>query len=501
MNWNIGQTILGQYVVKEVFTGGGMGEVYRVHHLGWNLDLALKRPNEEYSSSHDALSAFESEIETWAELGLHPNIATCYYSRKIDGVSCAFAEFVDGGSLYDWIQNRRLYRGGEQAATSRILSVAVQCAWGLAWAHQHGLVHQDVKSGNVLMAVDGTAKVTDFGLTRSRQFTSALTDASPARTATFAGWTPLYGSPEQAARLRVSAATDVWSWAVSVLEMFMGGIHWHSGPAASESLKAYNQEGRRSREMPEMPRELVALLWNCLNREPTKRPKSFEYIADILLKIHIRLFGEPCDVPSPDIELIAADALNNRGVSLMDVKRRGEALIRFEKALHVDPNHPEAVCNHALALYRDGRLSTSAGTLILEGALQNDVGDAHALKLLGMTLFEIGEFARASRALALAKKASRDLALSNEIDSLLVRLTRGGKAKGLMFPSNHYFLAQPRTGEAFLADAARFDRLLTKAEAAVKDLRHEDARRYLQMSADILGYARHPRAKKLLQAM
>lgn len=475
MNWSVGQTLLEQYRIRQVFTSGGMGLVYQVSHLGWGIDLALKRPRDDFAKSSSALAAFEDEIETWAELGLHPNIATCYYSRRLEGVPCVFAEYVDGGSLRDWISSRRLYQGGEESALSRILSIAVQFAWGLDWAHQHGLVHQDVKPGNVLMTADGTAKVTDFGLARGLPV-SPVVPAAPANDAvTLAGMTLPYASPEQVERHRVTRATDIWSWAVSIMEMFMGGIHWHSGPAAAEALNDYGRAGRRSPGMPAMPAELFALLSRCLNRDPSGRPDSCAHIADTLMEIHEQMFGEPCDALQPDVHVFAADALNNRGVSLMDVGRTAEATQRFQKAVALDPFHPEAVCNYMLALHRAGRISTGDAGQRMEAALREHQPETAVLRLFGQTMLWLGYTARAKQLLQSPQEQCP------EISPMLAPAQR-----------DRYFLAKPRTGAEHMADASRFKRLLSKAESAISEARHDDARRYLQMAGEIPGFKRHP---------
>ena len=168
VEWKAGDVILDTYEVKQVHEGGGMGLVYRVHHKGWNLDLAVKSPRAEYFQSETQKENFIRECETWINLGLHPHIVSCHYVRTLGGVPRVFAEYVVGGSLKDWIDSRKLYEDGPQEALKRVLDISIQFAWGLQYAHEKGLIHQDVKPANVLMTPDGTAKVTDFGLAKAR---------------------------------------------------------------------------------------------------------------------------------------------------------------------------------------------------------------------------------------------------------------------------------------------------------------------------------------------
>ncbi len=89
--WQIGDVILDRYEVKQVFTSGGMGLVYRVHHKDWNMDLAVKSPRPEFFQSQQQIESFEREAETWVNLGLHPHIVSCYYVRRLGGIPRIFA--------------------------------------------------------------------------------------------------------------------------------------------------------------------------------------------------------------------------------------------------------------------------------------------------------------------------------------------------------------------------------------------------------------------------
>ncbi|NED56831.1 protein kinase, partial [Micromonospora aurantiaca] len=139
------------YEVLDVVHSGGMGVVHRVRHRGWQVDMAVKTPRSEYVENPEDRRLFEAEAGTWVELGLHPHTVGCAYVRTIDDVPRVFAEWVGGGSLAQAVDGGQLYEGGPEAALARILDIAVQTAWGLAHAHEAGLVHQDVKSANVML--------------------------------------------------------------------------------------------------------------------------------------------------------------------------------------------------------------------------------------------------------------------------------------------------------------------------------------------------------------
>ncbi|HEU0105921.1 MAG TPA: protein kinase, partial [Vicinamibacteria bacterium] len=179
--WKTGDVVLGLYEVAGLLGQGGMGRVYRVHHRGWGVDLAVKVPLKQALDAAGGVEAFEREAETWVNLPLHPYMVSCYYVRRLEGIPRVFAEYVDGGTLGDAIRARRLL------TLDTILDAAVQFAWGLHDAHEQGLVHRDVKPANVMMTAEGVAKVTDFGLAGARIAPAPVAFGSGDTTALAAG--------------------------------------------------------------------------------------------------------------------------------------------------------------------------------------------------------------------------------------------------------------------------------------------------------------------------
>ncbi len=218
--WQIGDVILDLYEVTALLGEGGMGRVYKVRHRDWNIDLAVKSPRPEIFTQINGKQNFIREAEVWVHLGSHPHIVSCYYVRNLGGIPRVFAECVDGGSLSHWIHSRRLFEGGETQALERILDVAIQFAWGLDYAHQQGIVHQDVKPANVLLDTVGIARVSDFGLSVARALAGETLNPQESVFVSSGGMTPAYCSPEQAEGRSLTRKTDIWSWAISILEMF-----------------------------------------------------------------------------------------------------------------------------------------------------------------------------------------------------------------------------------------------------------------------------------------
>jgi WD40 repeat protein len=381
--WKPGDVIADLYEVREVFTSGGRGLVYRVHHRSWHMDLAVKCPRTEFFQSEQDKADFEHEAETWVKLGLHPHLTTCHYVRRLDGIPRVFAEYVSGGSLAEWIRSRKLYSGGPSRALERILDISIQFAWGLQHAHEQGLVHRDVKPGNVLMTSDGIAKVTDFGMAKAKSLGAYSGSAEEAVLAhatgsgnssilvSAGGLTPAFCSPEQIQGRSVSRKTDIWSWGVSLLHMFIGTTYWSAGYLAAGILTDYLAHGPRG-NIPPMPPPLADLLKQCFQPNPDDRPRDMLEIVAVLQRLYAQTFGRGYRRPAPQAVKARAGALNNRALSLRDLNKHGEAEQLWEEALTISPQHPESTYNLGLTRWRSGSLSTEA----LQQQL-HEVGLAH----------------------------------------------------------------------------------------------------------------------------
>lgn len=365
-SWSIEEAIPESYEIRDV-KHGGMGRVYRVYHHGWDTDLAMKVPHPEFCQSAKHREAFVAECETWIHLGLHPHVVTCYYAQLLKGVPAIFSEYVTGGSLCEWIRKGTLYAGDAAAVLDRILDVAIQIAWGLQHAHDLAVIHQDVKPSNVLMTSKGTAKITDFGLAKAIniQGSDKLIDGSASLYVTCAGMTPAYCSPEQLEATtpqkkswlfqrstRLTKATDIWSWAAVVLEMFAGGISWPIGPRAGEALQRYVACGASARCPVKMPKSAAKLLSQCFERSPRRRPKSFGSVVSELQGIYEKETGQKYGRRTPEHLQGSADTLNNRAVSFLDLGKPSEAVRLFEDALRSRPNHATAAYNLGLLRWR-----------------------------------------------------------------------------------------------------------------------------------------------------
>jgi WD40 repeat protein/serine/threonine protein kinase len=402
LEWNIGDVILDLYEVKDIHKGGGMGLVYRVSHRGWNIDLAAKSPRADWFKTEEQKENFVRECETWINLGLHPHIVSCYYVRTLGGIPRVFAEYVEGGSLSEWIKERKLYEGGHEKALERILDIAIQFAWGLDYAHEQGLIHQDVKPANVMMTPDGTAKVTDFGLARARGFAGEEAEAVPGRSVLVSAgelMTPAYCSPEQANKEKLSRKTDIWSWGLSVLEMFTGEVTWVAGQAAAEVLESYVETGAEDEAIPGMPDDLTGLLKQCFLHDPDSRPKDMKEIITKLMGSYQRAIGQEYARIEPRAADLLADGLNNRAVSFLDLGKQEEAEKLFGSALKSDPMHPESTYNRGLLKWRTGKITDGALEEKMRAVCTSHPGKSFPLYLLAKINMERGDYKGVVKAL------------------------------------------------------------------------------------------------------
>lgn len=377
-DWAVGDVILDTYEVKRIHEGGGMGLVYRVYHRGWNMDLAVKSPRPDYFRTENQKQLFVSECETWSALGLHPHIVNCFYVRTLGGIPRVFAEYVEGGSLHDWIKSRRHYKGSLRENLKTILDIAIQMAWGLDYAHEQGLIHQDVKPGNVLMTPDGSAKISDFGLAKARGAISDPSRETSTRSIVVTNggmMTRAYCSPEQARGETLTRRTDIWSWAVSVLEMIVGGVIWQAGPLAAEVLADLDQHVPAEHLRCFVPAKLKELLGKCLRTEQVHRPHDFAAIVDALLELFQTEFRMPFQRTLPDKLDLDADTLNNRMVSCVDLgkvltKGAQNAFSLLFDLRRKRPDHIQGWLNDALIQWRKVGLSVQDLNRWLDNAMQ-----------------------------------------------------------------------------------------------------------------------------------
>lgn len=491
--WRIGEVIDGLYEVMQIIETGGMGTVHRVWHRGWNLELAVKSVKADLLVSPQAAESFEAEARSWVELGLHPNTVACAYVRRMAGIPRVFAEWVDGGSLAEAISGRRLYVGSHSQVLARLLDTTIQFAWGLGHAHANGLIHQDVKPANAMLTASWTLKVTDFGLAGARAAATAVaatvgvdsgsTDVSIR--ACFGGMTPAYSSPEQdraAHEERSSArptevvltrATDTWSWAASILEMFLGERVWFAGPAAGAALELLVDGDAvvADPRIPPIPMQLVELLRECFSFDPTTRPKQMDAVADHVIAIYESELATAYPRQRPAEAQWLADSLSNKALSMLDLGHPEESNRLWEQAVALDPHHVHTLYNKGLHAWRHARTTDDRVLAALDSAAISHPG-ASVDFLIGSVHVERGDDTQARAYFTRAADADPSDPVIARSLAKVVRGSNTDPAARIVAANYGEGVAVSADGKFYLLDA-RTNALSADGELAVAPVRHD----------------------------
>ncbi|MGY1601968.1 serine/threonine protein kinase [Geodermatophilus sp. SYSU D00815] len=261
MALSLGTLLAGRYEITAPIAVGGMGEVWRARDRVLDRTVAAKVLRSEFTGDPNFLARFRNEARHTAALS-HPNIASVYdYGETVDertGHNLAFLvmEFVDGQPLVTILHEEG------RLPVDWTLHVLGQAAEGLSVAHRAGVVHRDIKPGNLMVRPDGVVKLTDFGIAQAR-------DAAPlTRTGMVVG-TAQYLSPEQAQGFEVTAASDVYSLGVVAYECLTGVRPFDGTSQVAIALAHIN---RPPPPLPaEIPRAVRELVERALAKDPAER--------------------------------------------------------------------------------------------------------------------------------------------------------------------------------------------------------------------------------------
>jgi len=285
---------IGPYEIARELGRGGMGVVYLAHDTRLDRDVAIKALPAHLAQDVDRLARFEREAKTLAQLN-HPNVAGIYGVEEHDGARYLVLEYVEGETLA-----QRLKRGA--IPVDEALEIAQQIAVGVEAAHESGVVHRDLKPGNVIVTHDSQAKVLDLGLARSEDASSSSTSLSPdsptitasplRHSPTMPGvilGTAAYMSPEQARGRNVDKRADIWAFGVVLYEM-LSGMSMFAAETVSDTLAGVLKSEVDFSKLPDStPPPIRRLLRRCLDRNPKNRLHD---IADARIVLDEVLAGD-----------------------------------------------------------------------------------------------------------------------------------------------------------------------------------------------------------------
>jgi tetratricopeptide (TPR) repeat protein len=478
-----GDLIADRYLI-EGMRRGGFGRVYLCIDTITGQRAALKTLLREHLGSARLLEMFRKEVLLWIQLGAHPNIVLAYGLEEFMRLPFVVMECVTGGSLEDLAE-----RGAMHWQT------AANFGWQIANGLEHaramcGLIHRDLKPANVLLAGDGTAKVTDFGIslvrgTRGEQLTG----------------TPPYMSPEQWDRPgEVDVRSDVYSFGVTLFELACGRRPFpdHSEARMDEyrtdHLTKTPPDPRQFQ--PEMPEAMARLILGCLEKRPERRPADFSVVQRELKPLAgpiapgfmnppdrvgglvnqantyklLKRFDEAEKAAREAVRLAPFDA-NPRialGNALGEQGKYDEALRYLAEAHRIDEANPVAIVNSAnyAALARD--------PVTAQQWLDLGLATLEPRHLEGVSILLV-EFGRGAEAIRLCEQiVERNPAAVVAWNTLAIALRRSGKLDRALECATRAVQLNPRYAKGWanratiLTQLQRFDEAIAAAERAIQ---------------------------------
>jgi serine/threonine protein kinase/Flp pilus assembly protein TadD len=285
----IGQQ-LGNYVVLTELGRGGMGDVYVAQDTRLHRRVALKLPRRDVVTVVDRLALFQREAKAAAALN-HPNIVHLYSVEEADGLVFMTMELVQGRSL------RELLSGGVPLALSKVLAFAAQIADGLACAHAAGVLHRDLKPGNVMITADDRVKILDFGVAKffkpmstwDPEAATTTRKESTTREVSSAGMTVGtigYMSPEQALGRTLDGRTDLFALGVMLFEMATGRAPFAGDTPAAVFDHLLNRQPASPLTLnPALPTVMADIIDKALEKDPERRYRSANEFLDDLKRV------------------------------------------------------------------------------------------------------------------------------------------------------------------------------------------------------------------------
>ncbi len=267
----IGQIIKDRYKVIELLGEGGMAFVYKAKDMQLERIVAIKTLKPNYVEQTTFVERFKREAQTAANLN-HPNIVQIF-DWGIEEEPYFVMEYIEGNTLTEIISNKKVI------SLSDVLFIGAQVSNGLQAAHSQGLVHRDIKPGNIMITPGGKVKVTDFGIVSIKDEESDIT-----KTGSILG-TASYISPEQAQGKVVSLQSDLYSLGTVLYELITGNPPFEAeSPIATATKHLTEKPEKPSKYRKDLPKGIETAILKLLHKTPKDRFKSAEDLRAVLLQ-------------------------------------------------------------------------------------------------------------------------------------------------------------------------------------------------------------------------
>ncbi len=264
-----GTLFAGRYEIIEELGKGGMGSVYKAFDQKLQEVVALKIIRPELGFNASAVERFKTELKNARKIA-HRHVCRLYDLGEAGLVQFISMEYVEGEDLKKFIR-----RAGPIGA-GRAIAIARQVAEGLAEAHRMGVIHRDLKPQNIMVDLEGRARIMDFGLSRFLE-SEGLTG-----TGVMLG-TPEYMSPEQVELREVDARSDLYAMGIILFEMVTGKVPFEGQTPLAVAIKHKSETPPDARDTnPLVPEPLVRIIYHCLEKDPARRYQSADELASAL---------------------------------------------------------------------------------------------------------------------------------------------------------------------------------------------------------------------------
>ena len=344
-----GSTFAGRYQVIEELGHGGMGRVYKVQDTDIKEKVALKLVRPEITLDKETVERFSNELKLARRIS-HRNVCRMFDLGRAEGTTFITMEFVPGEDLKSFLHRAK------QLSLGTAISIAKQVCEGLEEAHRLGVVHRDLKPGNIMIDKDGDAKIMDFGIARSLS----------GRGITGAGvliGTPEYMSPEQVEGKDTDQRSDLYSLGVILYEMVTGRLPFAGDTPLSVAHKhKYEAPDDPKKHNAQLPDDLARLILKCLAKDRDKRFQSAAELGTELGRIEK-------DIPTTERMLPKIKSVTSKEITVTVKFRRwlvpvlaglgiaAAAFIIWRSFLHKPPDKLSiAVLPFADELSQDSRL-------------------------------------------------------------------------------------------------------------------------------------------------
>lgn len=274
------KTLFGNYEIVDTTGSGGMGVVYRAIDMQFGRPVALKILRDDLRAQEHIVARFQREAEAIATLN-HPNIVHVYSVGRVGKIPYLAMEYIEGTTLGNLLVERGALPWPEAIA------IGMQVAEALGSAHERGIIHRDIKPGNILLDHAGKAYVTDFGIAKVLSATTKLTvDGSRLGT-------PQYMSPERCKNKESTPASDIYSLGVLLYQAISGRLPYEAATPVELIAKITGEDPVRISEyVPDIPESVERLLAHMLDPNPKHRPQSARELIALMERVRD---GKPLD--------------------------------------------------------------------------------------------------------------------------------------------------------------------------------------------------------------